>query len=108
MSGKSGTMSEVTRCGKSCQWMNEGSRTATAMHASISMTSASVIAEGPIGASKRGSWIASFRQSYVQWVLERLHFNGATFGFMDGQAKLVYDVAPTQQVQLTFLAGRSR
>jgi hypothetical protein len=88
--------------------LREGSRAATAMHASISMTSASVVAEGPIGASKRGSWIASFRQSYVQWVLKRLHFDGAAFGFMDGQAKLVYDVTPTQQVQLTFLAGRSR
>ena len=87
--------------------IRDGSRTATGIRGAVSATSASVVAEGPIGGARRGSWLISVRQSYVQWLLKRLNYSGTTFAFADVQSKVVFDVTPRQQVQFTLVAGRS-
>jgi hypothetical protein len=88
--------------------VREGSRAGMELHGAVSASSASVVAEGPLGASKRGSWLVSARQSYLQWLLKGLGYDNTTFGFSDVQSKMVFDVTPGQQFQLTTIAGRSR
>ena len=89
--------------------VRDGSRAETMFHGAVGTTSASFVAEGPIGSARRGSWLASARQSYVQWLISRIDSDGGTaFSFSDAQAKAVYDVTARQQVQLTSVIGRSR
>ena len=89
--------------------LRQGSRVARQLHGSVSGTNGSVVAEGPIGRSERGSWIFALRRSYLDWPIRQLGESSLTaFDFADAQAKLVYDVRPSQQVSFTFLGGRSR
>ncbi len=86
----------------------EGSRQRPRYNLTASGTSASVTAEGPFGASARGSWLVSARRSYLDLLLDRvLDDASVAFGFTDVFAKTVYDVSDTHQVQATLLAGRS-
>jgi hypothetical protein len=88
--------------------IREGSRARTEAHGTVSATSASIVTEGALGDSKRGSWLVSMRQGYPQWLLEWLGYDRTTFGFTDVQSKIVFDVTPRQQFQLTTIAGYSR
>jgi hypothetical protein len=85
--------------------LREGSRERLQTRVAVSGTSASVVAEGPLGG---GSWLVSARQSYLDLVVERLIDEGLHFGFSDAQAKFVFDLTPAQRGELTLLAGRSR
>jgi hypothetical protein len=101
------------RPARSGGWLNtsirEGTRAKTQAHAAVSMTSASLVLEGPLGATPRGSWLVSARQSYLQWLLKRINpDDGTTFGFTDMQGKLVFDLTSRQQLQATLVSGRSR
>ena len=89
--------------------MREGSRDRVQSHLSVSAIDASGVVEGPIGRSKRGSWLFSARKSYLDLIVERLYpEQNLSFGFADTQAKLTYDVAARHQVQVAFTGGRSR
>jgi hypothetical protein len=48
------------------------------------------------------------RQSYVQWLVKRMGADDTAFGFTDIQSKAVYDLTPSQRVDLTVIAGRSQ
>ena len=85
-----------------------GSRDRRIFHAAVSGTSASGVAEGPIGAHQRGSWLISARKSYLDLIVHRLTDRAVSFGFADAQAKVVYDLSPRQRVDLTVLAGHSQ
>src|SRR4051812_1345460 len=76
----------------------------------VSGTSASVVGEGPLGRAKRGSWLVSARQSYLQLLVERVfdESDGFNFGFSDTQGKLVFDLSSSQRVEFTVLAGHSK
>jgi hypothetical protein len=87
--------------------IRDGSRAATRLRGALSMTSGSIVAEGPIGSARRGSWLVSIRDSYVQWLLKKLKYTGATLGFMDIQSKAVFDVTARQHVEFTLVGGRS-
>jgi hypothetical protein len=88
--------------------LREGSRDRNVFRASVSGTSASGTAEGPLGRAKRGSWLISARQSYLDLLIDRLTDEGLSFGFHDVQAKLRYDLTSAQSLSATVLAGRSR
>jgi hypothetical protein len=91
--------------------IREGSRDATGVRGSISAAATSLVVEGPIGHAKRGSWLVSARQSYLDWLLDRVtndEDETSVFGFTDGQAKVVFDLTPRQQLQVTLVGGRSR
>jgi Carboxypeptidase regulatory-like domain len=89
--------------------IREGSRDAFRMTGSLSFTGASAVVEGPLGKSRRGSWLLTGRQSYIDWLIRRIDTQAeTTFGFTDAQAKLSYDVSPRHQVQLLAIGGRSR
>jgi hypothetical protein len=89
--------------------MREGSRDRTQSHVAASAIDASGVVEGPIGDAKRGSWLATARKSYLDLIVNHLYpEQNISFGFVDTQLKLVYDVAPKHQVQFAATAGRSR
>lgn len=88
--------------------LREGSRKRFQARAAVSGTSASMVLEGPLGAGKRASWILSARQSYLDLLIEHLIDEGLHFQFSDAQAKFVFDSSPTQRVELSLVAGRSR
>lgn len=88
--------------------IREGSRDRTGVRAAVSGTSASAVAEGPIGAAKRGSWIVSVRKSYVGWLIRKVKPDiDDTVGFVDTQGKLVYDLTSRQQLQLVVIGGHA-
>ena len=88
--------------------LREGSRERPIIRLAVSGTSASGVAEGPIGRRQRGSWLFSARQSYLDAIVHRLTDRAVSFGFTDAQTKLTYDLSPRHRVDLTVLAGRSR
>jgi len=87
--------------------MREGSRDEFRGRAGLSGTSAAVLGEGPIGRGK-GSWLASARRSYLNYLIDRIDpETGFAFGFVDAQAKAVYDVSARHQLAITGLYGRA-
>lgn len=86
--------------------LREGSRDAARVHGAVGATTASAVVEGPIAAG-RGSWIASIRRSYLDWLLQTLDYNSTTFGFLDHQSKVVFDLSSRHQLQFAAVAGRS-
>jgi hypothetical protein len=89
--------------------MREGSRERVQSHVSVSALDASGVVEGPLGSSKRGSWLFSARKSYLDLLVERLYpEQNVSFGFLDAQAKLTYDVTPRHQIHVAFTGGSSR
>ncbi|MCS7313900.1 MAG: TonB-dependent receptor [Bryobacterales bacterium] len=85
----------------------EGGRIARSFRATASASNAAVMAEGPLGRGRRGSWLASARKSYFQYIIRRTATTEPTiaFGFADGQGKLSYDLTPHHHVDLTVLEG---
>jgi hypothetical protein len=89
--------------------MREGSRDRVRGHVGASVTDTSLVLEGPLGRSKRGSWLFSARKSYLDMIIKKLDpENDFGFGFYDVQSKLVYDLNAAHQVQFAVTAGRSR
>ena len=87
--------------------LREGSRDRLRVRGALGGTNATLVAEGPIGTSQRGSWLVAGRQSYLEWPPARAEFSGTAFGFSDGVARLVYDVSPSQQAGASMLMGMS-
>jgi hypothetical protein len=89
--------------------MREGSRERLKSHVAASAIDTSAVVEGPIGAQKRGSWLATARKSYLDLIVNNLYpEQNISFGFVDTQAKVVYDINARHQLQLATTAGRSR
>lgn len=88
--------------------LREGSRDRRVFRASVSGTSASMTAEGPVGRGRKGSWLVSGRKSYLDLLIDRLSDEGLSFGFADLQAKVRYDFSPRHSATMTFIAGDSR
>jgi outer membrane receptor for ferrienterochelin and colicin len=67
-----------------------------------------VLAEGPLGKKKRGSWIFAVRKSYLQYIFERTFPNTTViFGFEDFQGRLSYDLTPRNTITLYVLESYS-
>ena len=89
--------------------MREGSRARQQYRVAVSAIAASAVAEGPLGRARRGSWLVTGRKSYIDWLIHRIDpETTGTFGFVDAQAKAVYDLSPRHTVTGTLVAGRSR
>jgi len=88
--------------------LRDGSRERRTLHVAVSGTNAGAVAEGPIGGARRGSWLVSARQSYLDLIVHRITDSSASFGFTDAQGRVAYDLSPRHRVDLTVLAGRSR
>jgi hypothetical protein len=89
--------------------LREGSRDALRVSGTLSFTGVSGVVEGPLGRQRRGAWLLSARQSYIDWLIRQVdREEQTTFGYSDAQSKLVYDVTPRHQISLTVVAGRSK
>jgi hypothetical protein len=87
----------------------EGNREEFSGRASLGATGVYGTFEGPLGASKQGSWLASARKSYLDYVLDRIDIeSGTAIGYYDVTARLAVHPSPTQTIGLTFLHGRSK
>lgn len=86
----------------------DGSRTETLVRAEASASNAGVLAEGPLGRKKRGSWLVAARKSYLQYLLERVAPNtGLALGGEDVQARLAYDLDSRNHLTLYLLESYS-
>lgn len=86
--------------------LRAGSRDRRQARIAVSGTNASAVAEGPLGSDRRGSWLVSARQSYLDLIIRQID-QGVQFGFSDAQAKVTLDPTSTQRVDLAVIAGRS-
>jgi hypothetical protein len=78
-------------------------------HGKASLGAAGVFAtlEGPIGT--KASWIASARQSYLDYIIDRVEDDPAlALGWRDLTAKLAWRPRPAHAVALLALVGRAR
>ncbi len=88
--------------------LREGSRQAPSVRINAGVASASVLAEGPLARSQRGSWLVAVRRSYLQYLLRRSSASDSmAFGFFDAQGKLAYDLTRRHNVSLSFFDGNS-
>jgi hypothetical protein len=86
----------------------DGARDRLRGRALFSASAASTVIEGPLGSSQNASWLVAIRQSYLDWLLKLMDTtSGATFGYLDGQAKLTLAPSPRQTLRLSMIAGRS-
>jgi hypothetical protein len=86
----------------------DGSRERLTVRGMISASAASAVLEGPLGSSKKASWLVALRKSYIDWLLRQIDSTTDTaFGFTDGQAKFSFDLTPRQSLRLSVIAGRS-
>jgi hypothetical protein len=86
----------------------DGNRDAVSFRVSASASNAGIMAEGPLGKKKRGSWLAATRKSYLQYILARTFPDTSfIFGFEDGQGRLTYDLTSKLNVTLYVLESYS-
>jgi hypothetical protein len=86
----------------------EGRRTGDSFRVAASASNAGVMAEGPLGKNKRGSWLAGARKSYLQYIFQRTFPDtNFIFGFEDVQGRLSYDLTPKNNVSLYVLESFS-
>ena len=88
----------------------QGNREKIRSQFSASASNAGILLEGPLGKNKRGSWLANFRKSYLQYIINRIDFGDEApmaFGFTDGQSRLDYDLTPKHALSLSYVDGSS-
>ena len=86
----------------------DGSRTETSVRVTASASNAGVMAEGPLGSKHRGSWIASTRKSYLQYILERTSSDPSIdFALEDVQGRIAYELTAHNYVSLNVLESYS-
>ncbi len=80
----------------------EGNKDRVKGQASLSMTDADALLEGPLGSN--GSFIVGARQSYAQLVMKMLNMSpGLHVSFYDAQGLLAYQLAPQHKLSLLFI-----
>jgi hypothetical protein len=86
----------------------DGSRTEANVRVFAGVADAGVLAEGPLGRRQRGSWLASFRKSYLQYIVQRTSIDATmAFGFTNWQGRLSYDLGRGHSVTLSAVDGTS-
>jgi hypothetical protein len=96
-----GYLNITTRDGSPRRFTNTGSASATGI---------SWITEGPIGGSKKASWIVGARKSYLNWLINKLSDDPSTafvLGFKDYFAKLSFEPVARHQFRLSANRGDS-
>jgi hypothetical protein len=88
------------------QRVREGNRDRMAGRISASASNATATVDGPFG--KKGSWLASARKSYLQYIVDVASTeDSVAFGFSDAQARAAYDLGRDHTVSLSLVDGRS-
>jgi hypothetical protein len=86
----------------------DGSRDRLKVRGMVSASAVSTVWEGPLGSSKKASWLVAMRKSYIDWLLRQIDSTtDTTFGFSDAQAKFTFDLSRRQSLRVSVIAGRS-
>lgn len=85
----------------------DGSRTAPLLRISAGIAATEVLGEGWFSNSRKGSWLASARKSYINYLVRGRVENAADVGFEDADLKLSYDLTPRQNVNLFATDGHT-
>lgn len=85
----------------------EGRRDRFQGRATVGFAGAGAIAEGPIGRSQRGSWVASVRRSFLDLVTDDIGFGGVPVLYT-ANVKALYDLSPRDRVWVVNLSGIDR
>lgn len=83
--------------------LREGSRDFHALDLDMSMAGIGFFAEGPL-AYEKCSYMASYRKSYLDLIIRQTGLT-AIPTYWNAQAKLTYDINPTNKLMLNFLHG---
>ena len=88
--------------------IREGSRKAPSVRGTASASNAGLMSEGPLGRAGRGSWMASVRKSYLEYIVNRTSDDDTLAGgFWDAQGRLSYDLFPKHNLSLSVFDGTS-
>ena len=94
--GSAGFLRLRSRAGNETRWRNL---------LSVSGSAVMGLSEGPLG---NGSWIASARKSYIDWIVKRIEPDAdLNFGFYDVFAKLVQRKGEKDSFGLSFFHGNT-
>lgn len=85
----------------------DGSRIGPLFRVSAGIAASEFLAEGPLGQSRRGSWLISARDSYVNYLNNRQGQDSGDVDFYDGDVKLNYDLTPQQNFSFFSTAGHT-
>jgi hypothetical protein len=86
----------------------EGSRDHARMRLTVSGSNAALVAEGPLDAKKKGSWIVSFRKSYVSYLANQLGpETGLSVDVADAQGKINYALNEKNHLAASFIWGNA-
>ncbi len=84
----------------------DGARDRIQTRASAGFLGASVTSEGPLGKSRKASWLVSFRKSYLEYLMNRLNVSdGLSLGYEDVEGKLTYGLTEHHKLALTAFWG---
>jgi hypothetical protein len=85
----------------------DGARDRTQVRGVVGAAVASLVAEGPLGRARRGSWLVAGRGSYAGWIARRIDPDtSTTFTFVDTNARLSWDLSAAHRASLVLVAGR--
>ena len=84
----------------------EGSRGSPLFRISAGIAATEILGEGGLG-HKRGSWLASARKSYINYLIRGRVQDAADVGFEDADLKLNYDLTPHQNINLFATDGHT-
>src|SRR5579872_2644252 len=84
----------------------EGSRGSPLFRISAGIAATEILGEGGLG-HKRGSWLASARKSYINYLIRGRVQDAADVGFEDADLKLNYDLTPRQNVDFFLTDGHT-
>ncbi len=91
-----GFLNMRSRTGNSSRWRNL---------VSVSGSAFLFLSEGPLG---RGTWIASARKSYVDWIIRRIDPDTElNFGYYDLFGKVTQSLNDSHEVTISFLHGNT-
>ena len=85
----------------------DGSRSAPMFRISAGIAASEILGEGWFSSSRKGSWLASARKSYINYLIHGRIQDVADVGFEDADVKLSYDLTPRQNVNLFVTDGRT-
>jgi hypothetical protein len=84
----------------------DGARDRIATRINATVLGVTVTSEGPLGKAKKASWLASGRQSYLGYLLDRLDVvGGITINYQDLFGKLSYDLDPHHKFSVSTAYG---
>jgi len=85
----------------------DGSRTAPLFRLSVGLAESEFLGEGRLGSTKRGSWLASVRKSYLGYLLRSRLDSFTDVSFYDANLKFTYDLAHNHNLNFYALGGHT-